>query len=252
MPFAKDTLANYLTDSIRDVVRAEVLGPARGAGKLFGEPRIWNDLLSSQPLCFNLFGELQADLELAKRSLGLLGVDADVVTRVTFEHSPGRSDPRFLNDKSAFDVFIEYETSGQKGFLGIEVKYHENLANPAAKHRDRYSEVAAAMGCFSQSADAELRGRPLQQIWRDHLLAGSLLLADEGYDRGAFVFLHPADNECCTSALSEYQRYLTDSDTFFVWTLESVVKAAREAGAQSWIDEVEDRYLNLGHIHALQ
>ena len=158
----------------------------------------------------------------------LLGVDADVVTRVTFEHSPGRSDPRFLDDKSAFDVFVEYEFGGQKGFLGIEVKYHEDLANTAGKHRDRYSEVAAAMGCFSQSTEVDLQKKPLQQIWRDHLLAGSLLLADEGYDRGAFVFLYPSDNERCASALTDYQRHLTNADTFLVWTLESVIKAARD------------------------
>ena len=213
MPYAKDTLANYLTETIRDAVRAEVLGTA-AKGKLFAEPRIWNDLLSSQPLCFNLFGELQADLDLAQRTLGQMGVDADVVTRVTFEHSPGRSDSRFLDDKSAFDVFVEYETKGQKAFLGIEVKYHENLANSPGKHRERYSEVAEAMGCFSQSAEAELQKKPLQQIWRDHLLAGSLVLADVGYDHGTFVFLYPAANECCASALIDYQGHLTNSDTF--------------------------------------
>ena len=65
MPAAKEELSNYLTDTIRAVVRAEVLDAARGQGKLYGQPRIFNDLLSSQPLCFNLFGELQQDLPLA-------------------------------------------------------------------------------------------------------------------------------------------------------------------------------------------
>ena len=72
MPFARDSLANYLTDTIRDVVRVEVLDRSKSAGKLFGQPRIFNDLLSSQPLCFNLFGELQRDLVLASRVVSLL------------------------------------------------------------------------------------------------------------------------------------------------------------------------------------
>ena len=67
MPRAEQQLENYLTDTIRDVVRREVLDPERSAGKLYGRPRIFNDLLSSQPLCFNLFGELQQDLDLATR-----------------------------------------------------------------------------------------------------------------------------------------------------------------------------------------
>jgi hypothetical protein len=35
--------------------------------KLFAQPRIFDDLLSSQPLRFNLFGELTRDLALASR-----------------------------------------------------------------------------------------------------------------------------------------------------------------------------------------
>lgn len=55
MPSAKETLANYLTDTVRRVVREEVLDSAKSQGKLYGKPRIFNNLLSSQPLCFNLF-----------------------------------------------------------------------------------------------------------------------------------------------------------------------------------------------------
>jgi hypothetical protein len=65
MPWAQESLANYLTENIRDVVRSEVLDPVKSKGKLYGKPRIFNDLLSSQPLCFNLFGELSQDLQLA-------------------------------------------------------------------------------------------------------------------------------------------------------------------------------------------
>ena len=65
MPWAQESLANYLTENIRGVVRSEVLDPVKSKGKLYGKPRIFNDLLSSQPLCFNLFGELTLDLPLA-------------------------------------------------------------------------------------------------------------------------------------------------------------------------------------------
>ena len=36
--------------------------------RLIQEERLWGDLLSSQPMCFNLFGELAADLALATRT----------------------------------------------------------------------------------------------------------------------------------------------------------------------------------------
>src|SRR5687768_5195776 len=67
MPDAEAGLWNFLSENIQAVVRREVLDPARSKGKLYKKPRIFDDLLSSQPLCFNLFGELQCDLELATR-----------------------------------------------------------------------------------------------------------------------------------------------------------------------------------------
>lgn len=168
MPAAKETLSSYLTDTVRKVVRREVLDPTRSSGKLFAQPRIWNDLLSSQPMAFNLFGELAEDLGLASRALRQV-TDGRIrqVTGIQFEHSPGRGDPRYTGDRSAFDVFIEYVTHGGKpGFVGVEVKYHEGLGDEPAAHRDRYDEIAAAMGCFDASAAERLRRKPPADLAR--------------------------------------------------------------------------------------
>lgn len=238
----KDHLWNYLTDGIREVVRAEVLGGGRSAGKLFGEPRIFNDLLSSQPLCFNLFGELKLDLALASRVLHRLVPDKiKTVHRIEFEHSPGRGDPRYTADRSAFDVYVEYENvAGEKGFLGIEAKYHEDLNDALAPHRERYDQVAFGLGSFHATRLAELRVKPVNQLWRDHMLAGSMLLAD-GWKEGMFVVLYPAENTHAAAAIRRYQACLVDASTFGLWTLESFVDAEI---AGSWVGELRDRYLS--------
>src|SRR5690349_20583777 len=69
MPDAKESLWNFLGDNVKAVVRDEVLDLVKSAGKLYGRPRIFNDLLSSQPLCFNLFAELSRDLSLSTNVL---------------------------------------------------------------------------------------------------------------------------------------------------------------------------------------
>lgn len=93
---ARTTLANFLTDGIREVVRHAVLGGGRVEGQLIQQDRLFANLLSSQPLCFNLFGELARDLELATRVLHELAPDrVERVTSIAFEHSPGRGDARF-------------------------------------------------------------------------------------------------------------------------------------------------------------
>jgi hypothetical protein len=249
MPFAQETLANYLTPTIRKVVEREVLDPRRSKGKLFGRPRIFNNLLSSQPLCFNLFGESAEDLTLATSLFhDLTGGAVHRVTAVEFEFSPGRGDPRYTGDLSASDVFIRYDTrSGGRGFIGIEVKYHEGLQDKEAKHRPRYDEVAAQMGVFRADRLDDLKRRPLEQIWRDHLLAGALKAVD-GYDEGLFVFLYPEGNTRCSEAVVAYERCLSDTRTFAGWTLERVVEALRRHSDAPWIQSFFERYLDFERV----
>lgn len=249
MPWARESLANYITDAAKEAVRREVLDPVRSEGKLYGKPRIFDNLLSSQPLCFNLFAELQADLSCATafvRSMGLGQVAC--VTAIEFEHSPGRGDPAYTGDRSAFDVFVEYSTTGGKtGFLGVEVKYHENLVGKAATLRERYEAVAATSGAFRPDRLADLRVQPLQQIWRDHLLACSVLQHGD-YDEGAFVFLYPRGNTHCGQAVEQYRACLARDDTFRAWTLEDAWKAASSCLGEEWGKVFFDRYLDFERV----
>ena len=106
LPDAQQELSNYLTGTIREVVRHE-LERAEADGKLFAAPRIHDDLLSSQPLCFNLFGELKADLRVATAFARHLWPDrVDKVTCLELEHSPGRGDPDYLGNRTVFDVYL--------------------------------------------------------------------------------------------------------------------------------------------------
>lgn len=157
MPLAQENLANFVTDQIRDVVRSEVLDKDQSKGKLYGIPRIFNDLLSSQPLCFNLFGELKGNIGLASKIVSHFTKGRFIeVIDVEFEYSPLRKSLRYSNDRSAFDVYLACKTkSGGRGFIGIAVKYHESLDDPVAKPKDdfvRYNQVAAEMNCFNDSA----------------------------------------------------------------------------------------------------
>lgn len=253
MPSAMDALSNYLTDTIRSVVRSEVLDRKRSKGKLYKKPRIFDDLLSSQPICFNLFGELQQDLGLASRALRRLTQGRiDRVTAVGFEYSPGRGDLKYTGDASAFDVFIVYlSPEGAKGFAAIEVKYHEDLNDKPATHKDRYDQVAAAMKCFDPKAFERLKKKPLQQIWRDHLLAGSLRLDKaHGYADSFFAFLYPKDNERCARAVEDYRACLTNETSFVPWTLEALVEAITSEGGGKWVESFASRYLAFEKIEA--
>ena len=253
MPWAQDTLNNYLTNTVKEVVRNEVLENSN-SDKLYGKPRIFNNLLSSQPLCFNLFTELQQDLDLATKLFKQLCPDrVNTVTKIDFEYSPGKGDPAYTGDRSAFDVYVEFVNgTGEKGFIGIEVKYHENLKNKPAEIKDRYFEVASQMGCFKNDCLDILQLSPLEQIWRDHLLAGSLLYSQkDDFKDGFFVFLSPQNNLHCQEAVEQYKECLTIDRTFQSWTLENVAKVIKQNTKEKWIDEVIDRYLNFEKIETI-
>ena len=176
------------------------------ADGLIERDRFEGNLLSSQPLAFNLFASLAADLPLATSVLRhLLPGQVSAVRQIRFEHSPGRRQPAFLDNRSAFDVFVDYLTSGgEPAFLGIEVKYHEDLRGPTpTEKRSRYDEVARASGAFVTTDG--LWAPVLWQLWLDHLLALSYLQGSDAYAHGSFVLLAPAGNLPCRQAAARYR-----------------------------------------------
>jgi hypothetical protein len=243
--YAKESGANLMTAAALAAARREVGAMRAGSGQKIDEDRLWANLLSSQPLAFSIFAELGVDRDLASRVLRRLWPDRVAeVTKIGFEYSPGRSSARYTADRTAFDVYVEHTTHrGGRGFIGLEVKYHEALTDAPAEHRPRYDEVTKAMGCFKPELVAGLRRKPIEQIWRDHILAGSMLLASSEWETGLYVFLYPEDNQRCRTAVQLYREFLSNAQTFESVTLEAVVATIASETNASWIEEVRGRYL---------
>ncbi len=252
--FAKSTKANYLTDNIKQLVTNAVTN-AKKDGSIIGEPRIWNNLLSSQPLCFNLFGELHYNLNLATRYFKELFPERiDTVTSVKFEYSAGRGNIEYTGDHSAFDVFVEYKKNGKFGFIGIEVKYAESLREESKqqaletfkKHKKEYLKLTTDK-VFKPNAIEFLTQIPLSQIWRDHLLSLAHL---KDYDEGFFVFLFPKENRHCQNGVDEYKKHLISENEeqtgFYPRYLDSFIQNLAEICNVEWTKELKKRYLGIG------
>ena len=249
LDFSKKSKANYLTDKIKSLVTATISEVRENKG-LIGEPRIWNNLLSSQPLCFNLFGELHYDLNMATRFFcELFPSRVDKITSVKFEYSPGRGDNKYLGDHSAFDVFIEYVKNSKKGFIGIEVKYAESLKEETKEKalknlKERYIELTNASGLFKENAIDVLQKPPLSQIWRDHLLS---LATRQDYEDGFFVYLFPAKNKEIQNGVNSYISYFKNTDEastgFYFRYLENFIEVLNKLYKTQWATELKERYL---------
>ena len=107
---------NYLQSDTAMLVRRELAFRERGA--LIDEARIWENLLSSSAMVFNLFAPLKHNRTGARRVLNaILPADIKTVTGLYFESSPGRGDPRYIGDNTAFDVVVTYIAKGWRQML---------------------------------------------------------------------------------------------------------------------------------------
>jgi hypothetical protein len=209
---------NFLTTEIAHFVWREVA--YREIGAMIDQSRLATNLLSSMPLTFNLLAPLAVNRDLADALLyTLLKEFRGFTEEVLFEHWPGRGDPRFTGDYSAFDALIRYtRPDGGKGFVAFEIKYSEAMREPTSELKPRYAELAEISGLFVDPAEPALRVNPLQQLWREHLLAQSMI--DDGlYAEGIFVVIAPTLNYHVQDAVETYRARLRPPEEGAAWLI---------------------------------
>lgn len=239
---------NFLTPKIFEIAKSR-MEEDQGMVEEF---RLLNNMLSSQPMCFNLFGPMVKDLNLAKRVVDhiLPGQVKEVIT-VKVEHAPEPAS-EYLNDRTAFDAFIDFVgTDDKRHFIGIETK----LTEP-------FSQKEYDGECYRRWSDrddspwlkeawshlAEIRHN---QLWRDHLLAVAMELHPESsYESGSLMLVyHPRDKHC-DETKRIYQRLLKpENKSFLDYPLDKLMKVIEpqlnDDGQKKWLNDFKDRYLNL-------
>ncbi len=254
LPAAR-TGVNFLTPEIAKIVRMEAA--YREIGALIEERRLWENLLSSQALTFNLFAKLKTDQKVASRFWSKLvpGV-LKQVERIVFEHSPGRGDPAFLGDYTAFDVFVQgTAANGAPAFLAIEVKYAETLRQQQRRSASlRYRELTLEYALHCDPADPGLFSEPMAQLTAEHLLAA--VIRDRlGRDAiGAFVTIAPAANREAWIAIELYMRSVNSATTpvpFKPITLEAAIELIGATVDADLANRLVERYTDFGPVHAL-
>ncbi len=232
LDYAIESGANLVTPAALDAARARTsfVEPFQS----FDRQRLWADLLSSEALAFNLFGDIASDPPVAGRAIVRRWWPEvrGAVREVRFAHSPGRLDPAWLNSLRAFDAaFVIDLDGGSQGILAVDVKYHEWLKPeiPRPENLWRYREVAERSGAFPAKLIDELavgRRYALAVMWLEHLLVLSMLQHPSGaWAAGRYVVLHPAGNVSVMAGVERYRGMLADDSTFLSATLEDLLAA---------------------------
>ena len=247
-PEAGKAGGNFLTPSIFEQAVGRI-----DAGHGVERYRCLHNMLSSQPLCFNLFGPLAADLDLATRLLrATLPTEIHEVTGIEFEVAPAPASEH-LDDKTAFDVLIRYvRPDGAAGFIGVEVKLTEPFSQKAYD-TPTYQELTAMEGSpFDPQRRGELVDARWNQLWRNHLLVQAVKAhpsTPSGTVGWLAVVRHPLDEDAA-EAVAGYQRLLVDPAASSIdWRLDELVAtwadAVHDGPHREWLDELTTRYLDL-------
>jgi hypothetical protein len=228
LDYARETGATFLTAGALEAARART--SFIEAHQSFDHQRLWAELLWSETLAFNLFGDLAADLALADRAVHTWWPDAPgTVSAIRFAHSPGRFDPAYLGSLRAFDVaFVLDLDDGPRGIVGVDVEYHER-AKPAIRKPiglPRHLEVAERSGVFDSKTIEAVDRTDLLTMSLEHLLLLSMLQHVSGsWSWGRYVVVHPAGNTDFADACARYRDLLLKQSTFSSMTLEQLLNA---------------------------
>src|ERR1019366_5279811 len=111
---------NFLTPEIAHIARRETAYREIGA------------LIDAERLATNLLAPWGHALERASSYLiELLPAFTGTARQLLFEHSPGRGNPKYTGDYTAFDALIRYsDFQGRNGFVALEIKYSESMREP--------------------------------------------------------------------------------------------------------------------------
>jgi hypothetical protein len=235
-----------MTQEARDSARLAVArlkaGKRRG---IIQEERLKRNLLSSQPLCFNLFGYLAAHRRALLPWVRSFAPDASSIDTVELEWAPESG----ALGGSAFDAFIEYRLRDDRvGFLGIECKYAEDLTksqrSPAAQ---KYLTVTGPPTWRADSGRA-LDNHGLRQLWYNQVLTQAVA-ASPSYIRGTGVVLACQADSAARKAVDLVRGQLTEPTSLLFSSIESLVDSV--LGHDPWKSQFHLRYLDFTPIQDL-
>lgn len=244
---------NFLEDYIFDYAKKRVNN--RKHYETINEERLFNNLLSSQPMAFNLFCPLIKMLEEDESSTtdilraALPDYNIKKVTKIDLEFIPDNF-KELTNDLTAMDAIIEFtDNEGIPSFIAIETKYSENLGVNEASRKGKGKETITSLGIFRTEIKERIENKEvnLTQIYRNFLLSETYGI-DQNKKAYSIVLApqeHPTTGDEVNSLkneLKEEYRYKISSVNLEDFVLKLIEKS--QGKYQATFRAFYDRYLN--------
>ena len=229
-------------------------------GETINEYRLFNNMLSSQPMCFNLFYHLKALFEndpvsatnVMKECFPNLNIRTLLSVEIEYLPYPITE---YLNDRTAFDAMLIYRCStGERNILAIETKYIEKLGLNPSSNLDEQIELVNESKIFTvQGKEEVLKG--FGQLGRNFLLAEKFRIENR-LDKAYAVVLSPQENTSSQKEIDDFYWLMHKDfhDRIFYLSLEVLVRRIKKSIPKShfpWIESFYNRYLDFSNCESI-
>lgn len=225
-PMIHDPFLNFMRHKQLASDAVTELTEIKSRNRLSDEDRLSLNLLSSQPLAFNLFLPLRWDnYKIATSAFQGLFQDLNIagVTKIKLEYVPGDEFPKTRQkiDNSCFDVYLAYKTTlGEKAAIGFEVKYTESFSQSnfykledTNSRKARYKDAIKKYNHqFTENFEEYYLGPRYNQLFRNQLLTHLAMENDKDLTSCIQVVLHSANDTKCITSINGFDQLLLEKD----------------------------------------
>ena len=249
--FYDDDIFKYAHQRVKNKLKEETIK----------SDRLFNNLLSSMPLTFNLFFPLMQllknDPQKASSLVASLFPNWMVATveQIDIEFIP-LPITDYTNDKSAIDAVILFtDKDGGQNIIAIEVKYTDSLGTNKATEIDEKYYAAKDSGYFTTEGLIEI-DKGCTQIFRNFLLTEKYRMK-HNLSKSYNVILAPAEHPSTIAELNALKKYFNETcptDKLIKYDLETFVAVLEEnvpTEMKDWSNWLYNRYLDFSQVKEL-
>lgn len=226
---------NFISQKAFEFAKQKALDKQINKDLTIEEYRLFNNMLSSMPMCFNLFSDLRAlliiDQEEASQIVKSMFKEITWIEEVIYidvEFIPVPTS-NYIDDKTAFDaMIIVKDKNGDKGLISIETKYTDLLGSNTASKASLKDKIIEENAIFNSELVIELKTKGYKQIHRNYLLT-YMYAKNNRFKNFSNVVISPQDDILSLDEINELQSQLLQSkDTIMKIPLEKIVNRAEE------------------------
>jgi len=244
---------NFISEAAFLFAKQKVLDKQVNNDLTIDEYRLFNNMLSSMPMCFNLFSNLRAlllkDQEATTEIIQSMFRELNWIKKVKYidvEFIPAPTS-EYTDDRTAFDAMILVEDeNGKNGLISIETKYTDQLGSNSSSKKTVKDRIIDENKIFDAELVQSLKANGYPQIHRNYLLT-YVFAKKKKFKHFANVVISPEGDDLSEIEIDELKKHLLQSSSSIMKiSLEKMVERAIDSGNEL-INEVmiifKERYI---------